>query len=91
MREASISLPWMSEQRLDMKGDWNRRARENARYYIATSVAGGEPEFDASGARDVGFFFDGIEELLTPEAVALDIGCGIGRMDRHVAPRVGRL
>ncbi len=81
----------MTDETLDMKGDWDRRARENARYYIATSVPDDEAEFDASGARDVRYFFDGIEHLLHASAVVLDIGCGIGRMDRHVAPRVKRL
>lgn len=74
-----------------MKGDWNKRARDDARFYIATSVDGTEEAFDASGRSDVGHFFDGLDELLQPSQIALDIGCGIGRMDRHVAPRVGRL
>lgn len=75
----------------DMKRDWNARARQNARWFIATSVAGSEPEFDASGARDVRLFFDQLEHLLQPDRVVLDIGCGIGRMDRHIAPRVRSL
>ncbi len=76
---------------LDMKADWNRRAVENARFYIATTHWQSEAEFDASGARDVALFFEGLDHVLGPSRVALDIGCGIGRMDRHVAPRVGRL
>ncbi len=76
---------------LDMKGDWNKRARDDARYYIATSVDPSEAAFDASGKRDVGHFFDGLEDLLHAQQDVLDIGCGIGRMDRHVAPRVRRL
>lgn len=74
-----------------MKGDWNKRARDDARFYIATSVDGTEEAFDASGQRDVGTFFDRIEHLLHAEQDVLDIGCGIGRMDKHVAPRVRRL
>ncbi len=76
---------------LDMKGDWNRRARENAEFYIATSVDEGEESFVESGRRDVGLFFDGLEALLTPQRTVVDVGCGIGRMDQHVAPRVGKL
>lgn len=76
---------------LDMKGDWDKRARDDARFYIATSVEGTEEAFDASGKSDVGHFFDGLESLLHAEQVVLDIGCGIGRMDRFVAPRVKRL
>ncbi len=74
-----------------MKDDWNKRARENARYYIASSEDESEAAFDASGRRDVSLFFAGLEDLLTPQTRALDIGCGIGRMDKHVAPRVGSL
>ncbi|MEZ5965300.1 MAG: class I SAM-dependent methyltransferase [Planctomycetota bacterium] len=76
---------------LDMKGDWNKRARDDARFYIATSIEGTEAAFDASGKSDVGHFFDGLGELLHGDQVVLDIGCGIGRMDRHIAPRVARL
>jgi SAM-dependent methyltransferase len=76
---------------LDMKGDWNRRARDNARWYIATSVESDEPSFSASGARDVEHLFLDIEHLLHAQQAVLDIGCGIGRMDRHIAPRVRSL
>jgi len=72
-----------------MKDDWNERARENARFYIATSVD--DADFDISGLRDVGNFFDRIEHLLHAEQDVLDIGCGIGRMDQFVAPRVRHL
>ena len=75
-----------------MKRDWDRRARQSSRYFIAT----GEPDddeaaFDESGRRDVAYFFAGLEHLLVDTATVLDIGCGIGRMDRHVAPKVGLL
>lgn len=76
---------------LDMKRDWDARAAERAEYYIASSHFGSEQEFDESGRRDVGYLFLDLEHLLSPASVALDIGCGIGRMDRHVAPRVGHL
>jgi SAM-dependent methyltransferase len=66
----------------NMKSDWNDRARENAHYYIASSED--EAAFDASGRRDVSLFFAGLEDLLTPRTRALDIGCGIGRMDKQL-------
>lgn len=74
-----------------MKGDWNERARENARYYIATSVPDDLEAFIESGKRDVGHVFDKIEHLLHENQTVLDIGCGVGRMDEHVAPRVAHL
>ena len=76
---------------LDMKGDWNRRARQDPRFYIATSAEDSETAFEDSGERDVALFFQGLEHLLTADVTVLDIGCGIGRMDRHVAPRVRKL
>jgi SAM-dependent methyltransferase/(2Fe-2S) ferredoxin len=75
----------------DMKSDWNRRAREHAERYIATADEPGDETFRASGRRDVAALFDGLEHMLDPGHVVLDIGCGIGRMDEFVAPRVGRL
>lgn len=75
----------------DMKGDWNRRAADNAEYYIATAEAAGSDAFRASGERDVRLFFTDLEHLLHPARSVLDIGCGIGRMDEFVAPRVASL
>ncbi|MGD9573099.1 MAG: class I SAM-dependent methyltransferase [Thermoleophilia bacterium] len=43
--------------------------------------------FDASGAQQA----DELADHLTPDRVVMDLGCGIGRVARHVAPRVGRL
>ncbi len=75
----------------DMKGDWNRRAVENAPYYIATTNWETTEKFDESGRRDAELFFEPHHDLLDAGHVVLDIGCGIGRMDRHVAPKVGHL
>jgi SAM-dependent methyltransferase len=74
-----------------MKSDWNRRARDNAALHIATINAASEDEFDDSGARDTWYTFRHLEHLLHKEQVVLDIGCGMGRMDAHVAPRVKKL
>ena len=75
----------------DMKRDWDERARENAAFYIATSAAAGETAFVASGKSDTALFFDGLGHLLTERTRVVDIGCGIGRMDEHIAPRVAEL
>ncbi|MEO6593902.1 MAG: methyltransferase domain-containing protein [Planctomycetota bacterium] len=77
--------------RLDMKGDWNRRARENAEYYIATAAPDAGDAFRSSGERDVKAFFDGLWHLLHEQQTVADIGCGIGRMDEFVAPHVQSL
>jgi (2Fe-2S) ferredoxin/SAM-dependent methyltransferase len=77
--------------KLDMKADWNERATDNAEYYIATADPDQGDAFRMSGERDVNAYFDGIWHLLTEQRTVLDIGCGIGRMDEFLAPRVGQL
>ncbi|MBK9385535.1 MAG: class I SAM-dependent methyltransferase [Planctomycetes bacterium] len=76
---------------VDMKGDWNRRARERPEKYIAGFHDASEAEFRESGRRDVSIFFGGIEQLLSEGRDVVDIGCGIGRMDEFLAPRVRSL
>lgn len=77
--------------KLDMKADWNRRAQENAEYYIASAPPDAGDAFRGSGERDVKAFFDGLESLLHRTQTVADIGCGIGRMDEFVAPHVQSL
>lgn len=89
--EHLITAQPLSGGGLDMKRDWNQRAAENAEYYIATHDDTAPDAFRASGERDVNVFFDGLWELLRRDRVVVDIGCGIGRMDEFVAPRVGQL
>lgn len=74
-----------------MKDDWNARAKEDARHYIATTQGQSEEIFAASGKRDVEGLFLELEHLLSPTVDVLDIGCGIGRMDAWVAPQVNSL
>ncbi len=72
-----------------MRTDWDRRAAEDARFYIASGAAGTDAEFRASGHREVeDVVLDGIR--LSPSASALEIGCGIGRLLVPLAPRVSR-
>lgn len=88
------SLEEMSEW---MKGDWNRRASENARWFINTvRLDQSEEEFDATGLNEV-------RSLILPELVLmtgdrdpgslrmLEIGCGIGRMTKHLAAIFGEV
>lgn len=90
--EHAIVSQALAGGRLDMKGDWNRRARENAEFYIASAPPdAGSEAFRASGQRDVQAFFSDLEHLLHPRQTVVDIGCGIGRMDEFVAPRVAAL
>lgn len=80
-----------------MKRDWNERARDNAKWFINTvKLHQSEDEFDETGAA-------AIRELILPELVLmtegrepqslrfLEIGCGIGRMTKHLAAIFGEV
>ena len=75
--------------RLWMRSDWDRRARENARHFIACGHSESDEVFWASGRRD-------LEQLilhdvvLDPVARALEIGCGIGRILKPLSERIER-
>lgn len=69
-----------------MKADWNARASEDVRWFIAT-LAHDQPEadFDESGRSEVRRFVLAEPLLGTRRGRLLEIGCGIGRMTRHLA------
>jgi len=71
-----------------MQQDWEQRARENARFYICTDIPDDEASFYASGARDYDRHvrpFLRAHSFDPASKVALEIGCGIGRMTRCFA------
>ena len=69
----------------DMKADWDRRARHCAAEYILTGYGGRPPEdFEAEGRAQADFF----SRFTTRESRVLDLGCGVGRIGRYLAPRV---
>ena len=73
-----------------MREDWNRRAQENARWFIASDVQD-DDEFRASGAIDVDRALTGLERPWLKSATVLEIGCGTGRMTEFLAPLVRQL
>jgi SAM-dependent methyltransferase len=77
-----------------MQQEWDARARENARYYIATDVPEEEAPFYASGRADYQKFARAFLDRsgFTPGGkTALEIGCGIGRMTRAFAEEFGEV
>jgi ubiquinone/menaquinone biosynthesis C-methylase UbiE len=79
-----------------MRAEWNERAREDARYYVAFGRRGQEEEEFFASASDVVYSLE--EELkrlprnLPPEARrALEIGCGPGRLMRPMSRNFGEL
>ena len=73
-----------------MKEDWNRRAQENARWYIASDVKDDE-EFTRSGEPDVDFALRGLDPQWLRKARVLEIGCGAGRLTRALANLFGEV
>jgi SAM-dependent methyltransferase len=72
-----------------MRSDWERRARENAPFYICTTAADSAEAFAASGEKDLEMqVLDGLE--VSPDWAVLEIGCGIGRLLKPFSTRVRR-
>lgn len=77
-----------------MRQEWDARARERARYYIATDVPDTEEDFFASGQADYEAFVRPflVSQGFEPRGkTALEIGCGIGRMSRAFAKEFGEV
>ena len=69
----------------DYKEVWNRAADADA---VEAIFTGATPEiFEASGIADA----NRLRPLVDPHARVLNIGCGIGRVERYLAPHVGEL
>jgi len=74
-----------------MRADWNRRAREDANYYVAFGARDqDEAAFLASATDEVRTFEAELQRFPTREGLkALEIGCGPGRLmkllNRHFA------
>jgi len=81
-REITSANDWIPR----MQREWNQRAENNARYFICTDIP--EEEFFASGQGDYDCYVRpilGTAGWNPRDKVALEIGCGIGRMTRCFA------
>lgn len=79
----------MLPARWRMAMDWERRARENPLHYIADyrETWEDEEEFFSTGRDDVEKVMTHCGWTGTGEKSLLEIGCGVGRMTRHLAER----
>lgn len=68
-----------------MKREWDVRAAQNARRYIASEDSQSEEVFDASGRRDTQILLSDLPYSNAKDKTVLDIGCGIGRMERYLS------
>lgn len=87
----------VEDQLKKMAADWDQRAQENARYFVATAQQDwGDEDFFASGEQTVK------EQILTDmqnicqgknpaEMRVLEIGCGVGRVTRALAKTFGEV
>jgi SAM-dependent methyltransferase len=86
-----------TQQLEKMQRDWDARARENARHYVATGNAEwSDEEFFASGeqaiAEDILTDMTNICQGKDPKAMrVLEIGCGAGRLTRALANVFGEV
>jgi len=85
------SLPGrLWRRRQSMRADWDRRARENAPFYVCTTAADSPESFAASGERDLEtHVLDGL--AVSSGWRVLEIGCGVGRLVKPLAARVARV
>src|SRR5512140_15306 len=79
-----------------MRADWNQRAREDARYYVAGGRRGQQDEeFFASAGDVVRLLEDELQRLpgdIPPQARrGLEVGCGPGRLMRPMNRNFGEL
>lgn len=93
----AVARQWSPDLLERMRRDWDQRARENARYYVATGKQEWtDEEFFRSGEKHVQ------EEILTDminicqekdpkEMRILEIGCGAGRVTHALAKLFGQV
>lgn len=75
-----------------MREFWDERARENALYFVDSRLSYRDPDserFWAEGQADLSRLLESLDARVTPGMVVADIGCGIGRLTRALAGRVG--
>jgi ubiquinone/menaquinone biosynthesis C-methylase UbiE len=86
------------ENILEAKRKWNQLAKKNARYYVLTDKGEAitEAEFRDAGKKDVEVHVFGDEIVMkhlypTVDKIAIEIGCGIGRLSEFLAPHFNKL
>lgn len=67
-----------------MRQDWDARAKEDARKYVAAEPAPGGL-FGLGGLHDTHTILEDVYRHLADDTVVLEIGCGIGRLLRFFA------
>ena len=74
--------------RSDYKGVWTALSDSLGRAKMHVSGTEDETAFDVSGAGTTEFLLKNVG--IEPKDVVLEIGCGVGRVGKHLAPRCAR-
>jgi SAM-dependent methyltransferase len=72
----------------EMGSFWDRRAEEDAFYFVDNRLTYGQPELDrfwAGGQRDVDGILSALDTGISPNDDVVEIGCGVGRLTRVLA------
>jgi SAM-dependent methyltransferase len=74
----------------DMRAFWDRRAKEDAFFFVDNRLAYRDPDperFWADGERDLDALLGAFGAHVKPTDTVLEVGCGIGRLTRVLAAR----
>jgi SAM-dependent methyltransferase len=74
-----------------MRGFWDDRGREDPFFFVDNRLDYGKPDLErfwAGGQHDLDKLLDAVGAQFRPGDTAVEIGCGVGRLTRHVAPLV---
>lgn len=77
-----------------MRRFWDRRAREDAFYFVDNRLRYGHPDLDrfwAEGERDLDTLLDAVGASVSADDSIVDIGCGVGRLTRPLAARAAEV
>lgn len=73
-----------------MRRFWDRRADEDAFFFVDNRLDYGRPDLDrfwAEGERDLDALLAAVGATVEPADAVLEIGCGVGRLTRGLAAR----
>lgn len=83
----TLSEPMPEEE---MKRFWDRRARENAYYFVDNRLEFDDPDLDgfwSEGTRVLDELLDPLGLAIMPDDRVVEIGCGVGRLTRVISER----
>lgn len=77
-----------------MRDFWDRRARENAAFFVDNRLDYESPDMErfwAGGEEDLNAVLGAVGAAMEPTDTVVEIGCGVGRLTRVIASRAERV